>query len=181
MKASLSPAVALARFIAAEISTGLTLISGPRGAGKTSWCADLAAQAGALGLTVAGVLCPARLEDGRKTGIDLVDLRTGERRLLGWREETGAAGLPVGCWRFDAEVLHRGNAILAQSADADVLIIDELGPLEFDEGGGFQAGLRLLDEGRYRAAWVVVRPELLARARARWPLASVMALGEGGQ
>ena len=55
--------------------------------------------------------------------------------------------------------------------DEDVIIIDELGPLELEEGYGYQQALHLLDEGRYRKAVVVVRPSLLPLARVRWPAA----------
>jgi hypothetical protein len=51
-----------------------------------------------------------------------------------------------------------------------------VGPLELEEGYGYQEALRLLDEGRYRAALVVVRPALLALARVRWPQAQVLDL-----
>ena len=178
MEASSSSSTdALVYSAAAEIPSGLTLVTGPRGAGKTSWCAALAALAGDLRLSVAGVLCPARVADELKTGIDLVDLRTGECRSLGSRAATSATGLLVGCWQFDAETLGWGNTILEQSGNADLVIIDELGPLEFKQGGGFQAGLRLVDEGRYRSAWVVIRPALVALACARWPSARVIAIG----
>ena len=115
-----------------------------------------------------------------KTGIDLVNLRTGECRSLGSRAATSTAGVLVGCWQFDAETLGWGNAILEQSGNADLVIIDELGPLEFKQGGGFQAGLRLVDEGRYRSAWVVIRPALVALACGRWPSARVFAIGGDG-
>ena len=55
-------------------------------------------------------------------------------------------------------------------------MIDELGPLELEEGHGYQEALRLLDEERYHTALVVVRPALLPLACLRWPDAQVYSL-----
>ena len=56
----------------------------------------------------------------------------------------------------------------------DVIIIDELGPLEFEKGLGLIEGLRLIDEKRFQAVFVVVRPNLLETARTRWPEAKIV-------
>ena len=59
-----------------------TLVTGARGAGKTTFCRHLAEQARAAGLDVAGVLSLPRIENGSKTGILACSLRSGETRLL---------------------------------------------------------------------------------------------------
>ena len=61
------------------MSGKIIILSGERGAGKTSTCLRLAKEAKRRGLHPAGVICPARLVNGRKVGIDLMDVRTGER------------------------------------------------------------------------------------------------------
>jgi len=53
-------------------------------------------------------------------------------------------------------------------------VVDELGPLEFEEGRGWLTGLAAVDCGAFTAAVVVVRPRLLAEARRRWPGAEVV-------
>ena len=125
------------------------------------------------------MLCPAIFENGGKTGIDLVDLQRGEKRRLGERYRGTDAGQRVGAWVFDPAVLAWGNLVLAHTPPTDILIIDELGSLEFEQGGGFQAGLDLLDAGRYQTAYVVIRPELLVTAIMRWPQAEAIII-EGG-
>ena len=55
-----------------------------------------------------------------------------------------------------------------------LLVVDELGPLEFVRGVGLMAGLAAVDEGRYAAAFVVVRPALVDEALRRWPDATVL-------
>lgn len=51
----------------------------------------------------------------------------------------------------------------------DLLVIDELGPLEFEQDSGWQAGLQTIDTREFAIGLVVVRPELLAKALMRWP------------
>jgi nucleoside-triphosphatase THEP1 len=43
----------------------------------------------------------------------------------------------------------------------DVLVIDELGPLEFDLQTGWTASFEVLRRKRYRLALIVIRPECL--------------------
>jgi hypothetical protein len=54
-----------------------------------------------------------------------------------------------------------------------LLVIDELGPVEFDQGRGLTKAFDILDSQTYRLAVAVVRPDLLERACKRWPSARV--------
>ncbi len=177
---ALAPAEALAearRATAGHERRWLAIVTGERGDGKTTWCAALVEAARAGGLRVEGLLSPAVFEEGPegriKVRIDLVSLAEGGRRCLALPAKVGAGGLPLS-WRFDEDAVAWGNGILARAGGGDLVLIDELGPLEFTYGGGFTEGLALLDAGRYRAAVVVIRPELLAEAQARWPGAVVV-------
>ena len=57
-----------------------------------------------------------------------------------------------------------------------MLIVDELGPLEFIEGRGWMNGLNALDSRNYRMAVATLRPSLLENAAQRWPGAQVYEL-----
>jgi len=152
----------------------IVILSGKSGCGKTTLCAQVAALARARGLAVAGVLTPPRLADGRKVGLDVEDLRTGQRRSLA---EAGAepgrsiAGSTDGpateSWHFHADGLVWGTLVLRHATPCDLLVVDELGPLELIRDQGWTVGLDLLRAGRYRLALVVVRPELLPRLQER--------------
>jgi nucleoside-triphosphatase len=124
---------------------------------------------------VGGILCPAIFEGGIKVAIDQLDISSGERQRLGVHSYDSSDST-VGCWHMDESVIARGNEILADLKNEDVIIIDELGPLELEEGYGYQQALCVLDEGRYRVAFVVVRPALIPSAVLRWPQAQIFSL-----
>jgi len=171
-----SPADLLANTILKETSTGLWMVSGLSGSGKTTYCAKIVIQARTAGISVGGFFCPAVYEGGEKIGIDQVDIRTEERRRLGVRAGK-SGGKKVGGWQLDEQVLAWGNAIIANLGKEDLIVIDELGPLELEEESGYYEGLHLLDEKRYRMALIVIRPRLLSLARSRWAQAQIVSLG----
>ncbi|HKJ26872.1 MAG TPA: nucleoside-triphosphatase [Anaerolineales bacterium] len=147
----------------------LWIITGARGAGKTSLCQSLVSQVRAMGISLGGVLSAAKMAGDQKVGFILEDLKTGEQQLLGMREASQTHMLAVGCWYFDPDVLAWGNECLQSAAGSDVVIFDECGFLELDHGAGFQSGLALIDSQEYSIGVVVVRPSLMAIAQQRWP------------
>jgi nucleoside-triphosphatase THEP1 len=154
----------------------LAIITGDRGTGKTALCRRLADRAGAAGWHVAGILSLAVMSGGQKTAIEAQDLRTGEFRLLARRraEDTASSGLHTPAWVFDESGVSWGNCVLEESTPCDLLVVDELGPLELERGQGWTAGISAVHSGEYRHAVVVVRPELLSLATTRWPHAQVV-------
>lgn len=93
-------------------------------------------------------------------GIDLLDLRSGVSRPLAEADQRPAS-LRTEAYRFDADVLAWGSAVLSTALPCDLLIVDELGPLELEFNQGWVNALRVLRAGGFRLAVVVVRPELL--------------------
>jgi len=153
----------------------LWILTGRRGSGKTTLCRRLAAEAKALGWDVAGVISPAVFDGGEKTGIEVIDLRSGNSRLVARRPvDADGSGSVRPAWIFDQIALAWGNQMLAGVLPCDMLIVDELGPLEFEAGVGWSAGLKALDSRVYQVGLVTIRPELLKVARARWPFAGVV-------
>jgi iron complex transport system ATP-binding protein len=172
-----SPASPLRRVLDAAAHTPQRIVvTGARGAGKTRWCASLIDVARRRGWRVAGVTSPAVLAGDVKLGIDLVDLATGDRRHLAEARRSLDGGETTERWRFASDTLAWGNAVLAAATASQpgLLVVDELGPLEFNRGTGLMAGLAAVDDGAYGVACVVVRPSLLAAALARWPDAVVV-------
>lgn len=196
----------------------LLLVSGQPGAGKTTLCIRVAALLREAGVSVGGLVSPARMEGGRKTGILARSLASGEERLLaeaapgktlGWeriynllgelpregRHQTRLGAVPSGAeptitdrteadavppseehrfadrvpgWRFDEQVLRWGAGVIQLAAACDVLVVDELGPLELRQGRGWLTALDILAARRTGCALVVVRPSLVDEFRARF-------------
>lgn len=155
------------------------LLTGPRGSGKTTACQELVAAVQARGGQAAGIVCPARFSNGRKVGIDVVDVSGGARRPLATRVDAGGVrergegtGLVLGAWRFDRDALAwAGERLGAVPYACELLVVDEVGPLELLNGEGLAESLDQVSSGEHRMVVVVVRPELVDVARRRWPLA----------
>lgn len=138
----------------------LYILSGPRRVGKTTTCGRVAELCRARGIDLAGLICPAKIEYGHKCGIELVDLRTGNRRDLAVADDM-ASPLRTDRYRFDAEVMAWGSRVIDSATPCQVLMIDELGPLELIRNQGWVNGLEALRRGRYELGVVVIRPELV--------------------
>lgn len=152
----------------------LTLITGPSGSGKSAWCAQFIEEARVDGLEVGGVLSRPVFTQGRKVGIDLLDLQTGEGRRLANLRTAESKGLTTKRWQFKPQTLTWANRILRDLPPCDIVIIDELGPLEFTREEGLDEGMRIVDDKRSPEMYVVVRPELLSQAMKRWPWAEIL-------
>jgi nucleoside-triphosphatase THEP1 len=142
----------------------IVILTGERGTGKTTTCGRLLRHGRELGLDCAGVLCPARFDGETKVGIDVVDARTQERRRLAEVDELPAR-LRAGPYRFDDEAVAWGVAQLGMACPCDVLIVDEIGPLEMDRGEGWVNAVDVLRAREYRLAVAVVRPSLVEAVR----------------
>jgi nucleoside-triphosphatase THEP1 len=152
----------------------MLVLSGESGCGKTTLCAQVISLARAQGRVVAGLLTLPRLVDGRKVGLQVENVSTGERHPLAEAySEPGVSpmgpisGLTTESWRFLAEGLAWGTSVLRHATPCDLLVIDELGPLELVRDQGWKIGLDVLRAGGYRLAVVVVRPALLPCLRER--------------
>ncbi|MCX7671593.1 MAG: DUF2478 domain-containing protein [Anaerolineae bacterium] len=139
------------------------LLTGPVHEGKTTACWRAIPGIRAAGFKVAGFVSPPLLDaEGRKVGIELRDLTTGQRQTF------ARVGLPgetttVGVYQVSAEAIEWGRRALAAAllANADWVVIDEIGPLELHDGGGFAFALEpLADPLRVPNAIVIVRETL---------------------
>jgi len=157
----------------------MLIVTGEIGSGKSTFCELVIDQARQTGLRVTGLLSPAVFEGQEKTGIRVVDLGRGASRRLAWLRSGQVRAVETKRWSFDPAAVAWGNRVLSRAVPTDLLVIDELGPLEFERGEGWMNGLRILDEGEYRAALVVIRPSLVSEAQSRWPGAEVLSVVPG--
>lgn len=144
------------------------LISGERGAGKTTALLRVRAAALGAGLSAGGFLSVARFAGGEKVGIDVLDAATGALHPLAEVGEGGA--LRTGVYRFHPAGIAAGLRFAQDGQGADVFFADELGPLELERGEGWADVLPLIAARAFGVGFVVVRPSLLTVVRARLSL-----------
>lgn len=145
----------------------ILILTGERGVGKSTVCERSVALARCKGLDCAGIITIRRLPNR----LDVQDVRSGATRRLTLPPGAESA-VHIGPYRFNAATVAWGNSLLRAAFPCDLLIVDELGPLEFERRQGWTAAFDVLysaaDTLPNRAdalAIVVVRPWLVARAQ----------------
>jgi nucleoside-triphosphatase THEP1 len=181
----------------------IAILTGDSGCGKTQALMGLLAQACLHGVQTSGVVCPAVLRNAltpegittQKIGIDALLLPQKERLHFAMRRDL-ATKIPRDDkglhWIFDEDVtrqinehfmtLHTsgtsgtpgGTPGMSGMSTGALLVVDELGPLEFIHNQGFTAALDVHDAARYQHALIVVRPSLVEVAQKRWAVAEVL-------
>ncbi|MBI4061997.1 MAG: DUF2478 domain-containing protein [Elusimicrobia bacterium] len=160
------PGAALAALLdSLPAGPALYLIAGDKAQGKTTLALAAADALRARGLSVAGIAAPGLWKDGQREGFDIIDLQDGRRLPLCRRQAPAAWTERTGPYRFSPEGLALGRRALG--ADADVLIVDEVGPLELS-GGGWAAGLDRLASARFGPMLWVARTGLIGEIAGRW-------------
>jgi len=127
------------------------LVTGSPGCGKTTLCQMIVDSARRDGARVGGVLAPAVHFDGCRIGADAVDLATGRSApitRLGCDDSVSA-------WRGSRWVIVRQGLDLAREAleralrqRFDLIVVDEVGPLELAGGGIRQEAVDAWNSGR---------------------------------
>ncbi|MGB2956268.1 MAG: nucleoside-triphosphatase [Anaerolineales bacterium] len=156
----------------------IIILTGDIQSGKTSLCQELAQKAKEEGIQLAGLLSPGVFQEGKKIGIDVINLKNREQRHLAVLKEKDQTELETRRWSFYPEIIQWGNQALINAVPCDLLVVDELGQLEFNRGEGWISGLAAVDSGSYQSALVVIRPSLLKMAYQRWEISQVIDLDD---
>lgn len=170
--AEVSPAVAQSGILPRR---KVVLLTGLPGAGKTLGCQRLVEAARHQGLRVHGLITESRRLSSGRIVQTVLNLRTGERRRLA--EYVGTdEGEPIGrgvagrfSWTFVGDSVRWGRHELDRclTGSKDLLVIDQLGPLELLAGSGWVNAVRVLQEGHYGLAVVVVNPLVVEQLKER--------------
>ena len=157
----------------------LVVLTGEPGSGKTHRCREVVTAARAAGVVVRGAVT---VDERGDAGVErwLEDLRGGERMLLGRMASPQAIASGGPRWLLSEAALDWCNAFLSEACPADLLIVDEVGPVELIHKRGALAGVRCALAGPYGVAVVVVRPWLVPRFQELFPYppAEVVDVGE---
>jgi len=163
-----------------KIESGeIYLISGERDVGKTIFCSKLIPKLKYKGYSVAGIISPGIYHNDVKIGISAISIKSGEIIKLaeyspGWDIEN-----PLRIWKMNAEAIPWGNDVLIKSIPCDVLIIDEIGYLEFEKNSGWNKTFEILEDKQFKIAFVVVRIDLVKEALSHWGKAQIIKLKNG--
>ena len=153
----------------APARTPVIVATGKPGAGKTTAIVEVIDRLRDDQHRFVGFVQPGRFEQGRKTGFGIRDLTTGKEAELAKFVERGSGQFGTR-FRFFDEGLELARRALSGIRPGDVLIIDELGPIELRGEGHMDAVQRALRIPHLRAVVVVVRahlvPSLLATLEA---------------
>jgi len=138
------------------------LIVGGRNSGKTTYARTLAERARRAGWAIAGFLSEAEWEGDVKARYFLRDLADpATRTLLAAREPLPGLDSRVGRHFLSRTALAAAYASLRRSLAADLICIDEFGPLEL-RGGGFRPAFHFLLQHYRGILLITVRPALQA-------------------
>ena len=147
------------------------LLTGKRQVGKTTVCRRVAELARGLGYDPAGLLTPVLLDkDGFPVARHALMVSDCEQRLLA-RANGDLGGPRTSRYSFDADVFSWviGRLRAAISQGCDLLIVDEIGPLELEQGRGLAPIFSDFSARRLPPLLLVVRPELAGRLQERLP------------
>jgi len=160
-----------------ESKSRIMIITGDIQIGKTTLCREVMEQAKRKGIDVAGLLSPAVFEEDKKIGIDALNVRSEKSRRLAELRGENSRGLETRRWSFLPEAVEWGNQVLQDSVPCDLLIIDELGPIELEKEQGWVEGLKAIDSRKFLACLVVIRPHLVETAQNRWSEVTIWEAG----
>ena len=124
----------------------LFIITGSRGAGKTTFCAQLVQAARKAGWQASGLLSLAVYEGQTRTQLNAEDIKTGEAHILATRI-TGAPETSVPTtkhWQFVPETVTWGNQVL-QAATQDK---SDLAAAMWDASGALKDHIKVYINGR---------------------------------
>ena len=122
------------------------LVVGEPGSGKTSWCMEYIDRRREAGSCVGGILCPVIERQRQRIGSNALDLLTGEEipfaRLSRYRCFQG--GEVVGDYTISRAGILFARAAIKRAVESrcDLVVIDEVGPLEL-RGNGLMPAVEL--------------------------------------
>jgi nucleoside-triphosphatase THEP1 len=145
----------------------ILVLTGPVHSGKTSFLRRLLPDLRMRGIPVCGYLSPAVGGDWDVLGYDLLDVRTGGS--LPFLRTAGESGWPrVGPYFILPDGLRAAETSILSWKPGELLIVDEVGPLEISGGGVWPALSGALRRASF-AGLVVVRKPLLDALRQGLP------------
>jgi len=137
----------------------ILVLTGPVHGGKTTFLESSLARWASRGLAPGGFLSVVVTGADGTTGYDLLELKTGRRHPY-LRREGDPNTERIGPFFFVSSTLDRARSIIREADPREVLVVDEIGPLEL-LGGGLWPVLRETLSRPGMRCLLVVREEIL--------------------
>ncbi len=109
-------------------------VTGPAGVGKTTLVERVAREVERWGYIVGGMITKEVRRNGRRIGFKIITLDTGEEgTLASLRGTSHLPGVPFGKYVVHVDELERVgvSAIRRALVEADLIVVDEIGPMEY--------------------------------------------------
>lgn len=125
----------------------LVLLTGPPGVGKTTVVSRVVRMLRERGVSVGGIISKEVRSYGRRVGFDMIDVATGERETLA---SLKGQGIRMGKYRVNLKGLAEfASKRLEEAMESfDVVVCDEIGPMELLSPEFRRAALKLREAGK---------------------------------
>lgn len=156
--------------------TPLIIITGEIQEGKTTYLANIVTSLREKGIRINGIIARGIHDRSGRIGYDLEDAGTGEKNIY-IRNKYFHAWSRYGKYYFSPEGLEFGKDILQKitQENTDLIVIDEVGPVEMKGMGWADDIERLLSTSHIPQLWVV-RKSLLKKAIRQWNVGEVLVI-----
>ncbi|EEB74311.1 NTPase [Thermococcus sp. AM4] len=132
-------------------------VTGPAGVGKTTLVERVAREVERWGYIVGGMITREVRRNGRRIGFKIIALDTGEEgTLASLRGTSHLPGVPFGKYVVHVDELERVgvSAIRRALVEADLVVIDEIGPMEYKSDEFVKAVGEVLNSDKHLLAVV---------------------------
>lgn len=131
------------------------IITGKVNSGKTSTVEKIISFLKESGKKVGGVYAKGIFQAGEKSGFEIVDIKSGYTKQIASVKSDSTFDFKQGRYFFNLEVFKEYNQTLSNSFDCEVIIFDEIGPIELLGKGFHSAVLSLLKNFNGRLIFVI--------------------------
>ena len=156
----------------AKQEQSIFLITGNIQGGKTSYLSELIELLSRRSISVGGFLAPGSFESGKRSGFRLKNIVSGDELEMASTQET-ATWIKYRRFWFNPHVFTLGKEWIYESvkANPDVIVIDEVGPMEL-EGSGWSETLEFLKSSSVPVQLWSVREKLCGDVMEQWSISS---------
>ncbi|HKK09586.1 MAG TPA: nucleoside-triphosphatase, partial [Bacteroidales bacterium] len=149
------------------------ILTGDVDEGKTATARRIVDQLKDKGWNIRGLLSTKKMDDPEKHGYFIKDYTSGKKALL-CSQNPAQGSIKTGRFYFSEEGMKFGRNVLLQSLEhpTDLIVIDELGPLELNDKGWAPAIEQLLMKSKTPHLWVV-REKLVNIIMRKWHIGDV--------